>query len=420
MNGQKKKGISREELLLAVVVLFWFALYLHIPYQTPFLTAAGVAAGFTGTIVGAYGITQLAFRLPLGVLADYAGKHKIFVILGAGLAGLACLVRILVPTGPGFLAANLISGCAASTWIAYMVLYSNYFSKKEQQKATRKTAKAVAEFIQKDYQVIITHSNGPQVGMIHTAMSEFCRIYPEYTATPTAVCSAMSQGYIGYDLQNAIRTELLGRGIYKTVSTILTQVVVDPYDEAFYHPTKIIGRVMTEAEAEEEEKKGNHVTQVEGGYRRVVAAPKPVDIVEKDAIKALVDADQVVIACGGGGIPVLAQDNKLQGASAVIEKDLAAGKLADTLDADRLVILTSVDKVCLNYGKEDEKPLDTMTVDEAKKYLAAGEFDEGTMAPKIEAAIDFIGDSAIRSVLITKLNKEGKTVSGGMGTLITK
>ena len=243
----------------------------------------------------------------------------------------------------------------------------------EQHEATKHTAKAVADFIRDDYEVVITHSNGPQVGMIHTAMSEFCRIYPEYTATPTAVCSAMSQGYIGYDLQNAIRTELLGRGIYKTVSTILTQVVVDPYDEAFYHPTKIIGRVMTEAEAEEEEKKGNHVTQVEGGYRRVVAAPKPVDIVEKDAIRALVDADQVVIACGGGGIPVLAQ-----------------------------------------------KPLDTMTVDEAKKYLAAGEFDEGTMAPKIEAAIDFIGDSAIRSVLITKLNKEGKTVSGGMGTLITK
>ena len=173
-------------------------------------------------------------------------------------------------------------------------------------------------------------------------------------------------------------------------------------------------------EAEEEEKKGNHVTEVEGGYRRIVASPKPMDIVEIDAISALSDADQVVIACGGGGIPVLAQNNRLQGASAVIEKDLAAGKLADTLDADRLVILTSVDKVCLNYGKEDEKPLDTMTVDEAKKYLAAGEFDEGTMAPKIEAAIDFIGDSAIRSVLITKLNKEGKTVSGGMGTLITK
>ena len=290
----------------------------------------------------------------------------------------------------------------------------------EQQEATRRTAKAVADFIRDDYEVVITHSNGPQVGMIHTAMSEFCRIYPEYTATPTSVCSAMSQGYIGYDLQNAIRTELLNRGIYKTVSTVLTQVIVDPYDEAFYHPTKVIGRVMTKDEAEEEEKKGNHVTQVDGGYRRIIAAPKPVDIVEKDAIKALVDANQVVIACGGGGIPVLSQENKLQGASAVIEKDLAAGKLAQLLDADMLVILTSVDKVCLNFGKEDEKALDTMTVAQAKEYLAEGQFGEGTMAPKIEAAIYFIDESAIRSVLITKLNKEGTELTGGMGTLIKK
>lgn len=290
----------------------------------------------------------------------------------------------------------------------------------EQQEATRRTAKAVADFIRDDYEVVITHSNGPQVGMIHTAMSEFCRIYPEYTATPTSVCSAMSQGYIGYDLQNAIRTELLNRGIYKTVSTVLTQVIVDPYDEAFYHPTKVIGRVMTKDEAEEEEKKGNHVTQVDGGYRRIIAAPKPVDIVEKDAIRALVDANQVVIACGGGGIPVLSQENKLQGASAVIEKDLAAGKLAQLLDADMLVILTSVDKVCLNFEKEDEKALDTMTVAQAKEYLAEGQFGEGTMAPKIEAAIDFIDESAIRSVLITKLNKEGTELTGGMGTLIKK
>ena len=290
----------------------------------------------------------------------------------------------------------------------------------EQQEATRRTAKAVADFIRDDYEVVITHSNGPQVGMIHTAMSEFCRIYPEYTATPTSVCSAMSQGYIGYDLQNAIRTELLNRGIYKTVSTVLTQVIVAPYDEAFYHPTKVIGRVMTKDEAEEEEKKGNHVTQVDGGYRRIIAAPKPVDIVEKDAIKALVDANQVVIACGGGGIPVLSQGNKLQGASAVIEKDLAAGKLAQLLDADMLVILTSVDKVCLNFEKEDEKALDTMTVAQAKEYLAEGQFGEGTMAPKIEAAIDFIDESAIRSVLITKLNKEGTELTGGMGTLIKK
>ena len=290
----------------------------------------------------------------------------------------------------------------------------------EQQKAAARTAKAVADFIREDYQVVITHSNGPQVGMIHTAMNEFCRLYPEYTATPTSVCSAMSQGYIGYDLQNAIRTELLNRGIYKTVSTVLTQVVVDPYDEAFYHPTKVIGRVMTKEEAEEEEKKGNHVTEVEGGYRRIVASPKPMDIVEIDAISALSDADQVVIACGGGGIPVLAQNNRLQGASAVIEKDLAAGKLAELLDADMLVILTSVDKVCLNYGKEDEVRLDTLSLADAKKYLAAGEFGEGTMAPKIEAAIDFIGESAIRSVLVTKLNKEAGEITGGMGTLIKK
>ena len=290
----------------------------------------------------------------------------------------------------------------------------------EQQKAAARTAKAVADFIREDYQVVITHSNGPQVGMIHTAMNEFCRLYPEYTATPTSVCSAMSQGYIGYDLQNAIRTELLNRGIYKTVSTVLTQVVVDPYDEAFYHPAKVIGRVMTKEEAEEEEKKGNHVTEVEGGYRRIVASPKPMDIVEIDAISALSDADQVVIACGGGGIPVLAQNNRLQGASAVIEKDLAAGKLAELLDADMPVILTSVDKVCLNYGKEDEVKLDTLSLADAKKYLAAGEFGEGTMAPKIEAAIDFIGESAIRSVLVTKLNKEAGEITGGMGTLIKK
>ena len=169
--------------------------------------------------------------------------------------------------------------------------------------------------------------------------------------------------------------------------------------EAFYHPTKVIGRVMTKEEAEEEEKKGNHVTEVEGGYRRIVASPKPMDIVEIDAISALSDADQVVIACGGGGIPVLAQNNRMHQGSqfAVIEKGSRAGKLAELLDADMLVILTSVDKVCLNYGKEDEVKLDTLSLADAKKYLAAGEFGEGTMAPKIEAAIDFIGESAIRS-----------------------
>ena len=290
----------------------------------------------------------------------------------------------------------------------------------EQKKATRETAKAVADFIKDDCQIVLTHSNGPQVGMIHTAMAEFCRIYPEYTATPMSVCSAMSQGYIGYDLQNAIRTELLNRGIYKTVSTVLTQVTADPYDEAFYQPSKVIGRIMNAEEAEAEEQKGNHVVPVENGYRRIVAAPKPMDIVEIDAIRALCDADQVVIACGGGGIPVLVQDNKLKGASAVVEKDLAAGRLAELLDADMLVILTGVEKVCLNYSKETEQPLDCMTVEEAKRYMQEGQFVEGTMLPKIQAAVDFIGNSAVKSVLITKLEENDGRLDGANGTVIRK
>ena len=288
----------------------------------------------------------------------------------------------------------------------------------EQKEATQRTARAVADFIQDDCQVVITHSNGPQVGMIHTAMSEFARLYPEYTVTPMSVCSAMSQGYIGYDLQNAIRTELLNRGIYKPVSTILTQVTVDPYDEAFYHPTKIIGRVMTKEEAENEEKKGNHVTETAEGYRRIVAAPKPMEVVEIDAVRALLDADQIVIACGGGGIPVLVQGHHLKGASAVIEKDAAAGKMAELLEADQLIFLTGTQKVCLDYGTENEQPLDTISVGQAQQYASEGQFEEGTMLPKIEAAISFIGNSAVREALITKLDQPGHT--GGSGTIIHK
>lgn len=290
----------------------------------------------------------------------------------------------------------------------------------DQKAAARKTAKAVADLIEEDYQVVISHSNGPQVGMIHTAMSEFCKLYPEYTATPMSVCSAMSQGYIGYDLQNEIRTELLNRGIYKTVSTILTQVCVDPYDEAFYHPSKLIGRILTKEESEAEEKKGNHVAETENGYRRIIAAPKPMDVVEIDAVRALSDADQVVIACGGGGIPVLMQANKLKGASAVIEKDLAAGKLAELLDADMLVILTGEDKVCLHYNTAEEQPLDTMTTAQARGYMESGEFEEGTILPKIQAAVDFIGDSAVKTVLITRLDKTREAMSGKTGTIIHK
>ncbi len=290
----------------------------------------------------------------------------------------------------------------------------------EQKEAAKRTARAVASFIAQDYQVVITHSNGPQVGMIHTAMAEFCRIYPEYTATPMSVCSAMSQGYIGYDLQSAIRSELLNRGIYQTVSTILTQVTVDPYDEAFYKPTKRIGRIMNEEEALAEEKKGNHVVKEADGYRRIVATPTPIDIVEIDAIKALLDADQIVIACGGGGIPVLSQDHILKGASAVIEKDTAAGRMAELLDADMLIILTGTEKVYLHYGTDQAKPLDYLSVADAKRYIEEGEFEEGTMLPKIMAAVNYIGDSAVKKTLITKLDPEGRGVAGLNGTMIGK
>ena len=291
----------------------------------------------------------------------------------------------------------------------------------EQKTATKRTAKAVADLISDDAQVVITHSNGPQVGMIHTAMSEFARLYPEYTATPMSVCSAMSQGYIGYDLQNAIRTELLNRGIYKPVATVLTQVTVDPYDEAFYEPTKIIGRVMDREDADAEEKKGNHITEVEGGYRRIVAAPKPINVVEIDSIRALADADQVVIACGGGGIPVLDQAHNLQGASAVIEKDLAAGRLAELIDADELIILTGEDHVYLDYGKPEQRPIESMSTAEAQRYIEEGAFEEGTILPKIQAAVDFIGNSAIRKATITKLGIRPETEKASLeGTIIHK
>lgn len=290
----------------------------------------------------------------------------------------------------------------------------------EQKEATVKTARAIAEFIEKDYQVVITHSNGPQVGMIHAAMNEFSKNHSEYTSTPMSVASAMSQGYIGFDLQNAIRGELNRRGIYKNVVALLTQMTVDPYDEAFYHPSKVIGRVLNEEEARAQEKKGNHIVAVDGGYRRIVATPRPIDIVEADAINALLEADQLVIACGGGGIPVLEQGQDLKGASAVIEKDTAAGLLAQTVDADMLVILTSVDKVCLHFGTEQEQALDYLSVEDAARYADQGMFGADDMLPKIRAAIEFIGDSAIRKVLITRLKGQEKTIAGQRGTMIGK
>ena len=289
----------------------------------------------------------------------------------------------------------------------------------EQMVAVKKTAKSIADLLEEGYQIAITHSNAPQVGMIHTAMNEFGKAHPDYTAAPMSVCSAMSQGYIGYDLQNGIREELLNRGIYRTVSTILTQVIVDPYDEAFYTPTKVLGRYMSVQEANEERKKGNYIIEEPGkGFRRVVSAPNPVEIVELDAVKALLDADQVVIACGGGGIPVMKQDNHLRGASAVIEKDLAAGKLAEGVGADILIILTSVEQVCINFGQENETKLGEITVREAREYMEQGHFGIYNMYPKFRASVEFIEKGECRSALITSFDKVKDGIHGKAGTII--
>ena len=281
----------------------------------------------------------------------------------------------------------------------------------EQKEAVKRTAKVIADFIQDGWQVAIVHSNAPQVGMIHTAMNEFGKQHDGYS-------SAMSQGYIGYDLQNGIRAELIKRGIYKPVSTVLTQVTVDPYDEAFYTPVKVVGRVMSEEEAKEEEAKGNHVKAVEGGFRRIVASPHPVAIVEIDAIKALMDADQIVIACGGGGIPVMEQGYNLRGASAIIEKDLATGLLAKEIDADVMMILTSVDNVTLNFGTDKEEPIHHMTIDEAKAYMDQGQFEFASMLPKVSASVNFLEAGKGRKAIITSLDKAEESLTGEAGTTI--
>lgn len=289
----------------------------------------------------------------------------------------------------------------------------------EQKKSIINAASAIADLVEDKYQVVITHSNGPQVGMLHRAMTEFSRLDNTFTVAPMSVCGALSQGYIGYDLQNAIRTELLDRGIFKPVATIITQVRVDPFDPAFQHPTKVIGRHMTKEEADEEVKKGNYVVEEKEGYRRIVATPKPIDIYEIDTIKALVDTDQLVVACGGGGIPVLEQGTALRGASAVIEKDLASEKLADMLDADILLFLTGVDKVALNYGTENAQPLDTLSAADAANYIAEGQFPVPSMLPKIEASVNFVTKKEGRKAIIGHLDKARQSLKGLNGTSIT-
>lgn len=302
-----------------------------------------------------------------------------------------------------------------------VALGRNAFSESfpKQQERVKLAAKAIADLVEEKYDVVITHSNGPQVGMIQTAMTEFSRLDPDRTVAPMSICSAMSQGYIGFDLQNAIRSELLSRGLYKPVSTIITQVRVDPFDRAFNAPSKVIGRLMTKEEAENEKKKGNYVEYEEGdeGYRRIIASPKPIDIYEIDAIKALVDAHQLVIAAGGGGIPVLEQRTGLKGASAVIEKDYTAAKLADMLDADALMILTSSDNLTIDLDGE-VKELGTLTTKEAEDLIDKGYFDPITSLPKIDASLNFVLAKNGRKAIISNLAKAKDAIRGKIGTVI--
>ena len=290
----------------------------------------------------------------------------------------------------------------------------------EQQVAVKASAKILSDLVEEGCQLIITHSNAPQVGMIHTAMNEFAHYHSDFTGAPMSVCSAMSQGYIGYDLQNALRSELVKRGIYKTVSTILTQVLVDPYDEAFYHPVKVIGRYMTKEEAQKEEAKGNYVVEENGGrYRRIVSAPRPKDIIEIDAINELVDAGQLVIACGGGGIPVMAQGNTLKGASAIIEKDYAAGKLAELTDADVLMFITADKQVDIDIDTDHPTLLGSISVSEAQEHIDQKKFGEAAMLPKIQSSIDFVSEKAGREAIITNLEHAAAAVAGKGGTHIS-
>lgn len=292
----------------------------------------------------------------------------------------------------------------------------------EQFQAVKHASKAIIDLVEEGCEVVVTHGNGPQIGMINNAMAALSRENKDQPNTPLSVCVAMSQAYIGYDLQNALLEELKNRGINDLpVMTVVTQVEVDKNDPGFDNPTKPIGHFMTKEEAEFAEKNYHYVTKEDAGrgYRRVVASPAPKRIVEVDAIRELV-GKQLLVACGGGGIPVVQEGNHLAGASAVIDKDWTSSLLAREIDADMLIILTAVEKVAINFGKPDEQWLDEITVDQAKQYIANNEFAAGSMLPKVEAAIAFAESKPGRTAMITLLEKAKDGILGKTGTRIVK
>lgn len=292
----------------------------------------------------------------------------------------------------------------------------------EQIQAVRHTAKPIVDLIADGHEVIIAHGNGPQVGMINLAMDVASKSSAATPEMPFPECGAMSQGYIGYHLQNSIREELLERDMQIPVATVVTQVIVDKNDSAFENPTKPVGAFYSKEEAEKLMAEKGFVMKEDAGrgYRRVVASPLPIDVAEKETIKTLVDNNQVVIAVGGGGIPVYAEGNKLIGIPAVIDKDFASAKLAEILDADYLIILTAVEQVAINFGKENEQWLSTLTISEAEKYIEEGHFAPGSMLPKVKAAISFAESKEGRKALITSLEKASAGIAGQTGTRIVK
>ena len=290
-----------------------------------------------------------------------------------------------------------------------------------QMQAVRHTARTIVDLIALGHQVVVTHGNGPQVGMINQAFEAAAKTEAHTPMLPMSVCVALSQGYIGYDLQNAIREELLSRQLDIPVATLITQVEVDANDEAFLNPTKPIGSFFSKEEAEKLSQNGYIMKEDAGrGYRRVVASPKPVDIIEKQTVKALMDDCHVVITVGGGGIPVIREGNHLRGASAVIDKDWASAKLAEMIDADLLIILTAVEKVAINFGKPDEQWLDNLSLRDAERFIGEGHFAKGSMLPKVEAAAAFARSGPGRKALITMLSKAKEGIEGKTGTIISQ
>ncbi|AIR62376.1 carbamate kinase [Cedecea neteri] len=288
-----------------------------------------------------------------------------------------------------------------------------------QMQAVKQTSQAIVDLIAQGHQVVVTHGNGPQVGMINLAFEAAAKTDAHTPMLPMSVCVALSQGYIGYDLQNALREELLSRNMHIPVATLITQVEVDANDPAFSNPTKPIGSFFNKEEADQLSLKGYVLKEDAGrGYRRVVASPKPIDIIEKETVKAMMDACHVVITAGGGGIPVIREGNHLRGASAVIDKDWASAKLAAMIDADMLIILTAVEKVAINFGQPNEQWLDNLSLSDAEQFIAEGHFAKGSMLPKVEAAASFARSRPGRKALITVLSKAKEGIEGKTGTVI--